>query len=64
MQSFLFYFISYLKGAREGDDVVVDANTVKVGKTLAFLECELRHKSDNSVIAKGTQTKYVAVPTK
>uniref|UniRef100_A0A0K8TRV6 Thioesterase domain-containing protein n=1 Tax=Tabanus bromius TaxID=304241 RepID=A0A0K8TRV6_TABBR len=52
--------VSYLKGAREGDEVVIDAKTVKAGRTLAFIECEMRHKKDNSVIAKGGQTKFVA----
>lgn len=48
-----------MKGAKEGDDVIVDARTVRAGRNLAYLECELRHKSDGSIIAKGTQTKYV-----
>lgn len=52
--------VSYVKGAREGDVVVIDASTVRAGKRLAFLECELRHKSDGSVIARGRQTKYLA----
>lgn len=51
--------ISYLKGAREGDEVLIEANTVKAGTNLAFLECILRHKKDNSVIARGSHTKYV-----
>jgi len=34
--------VSYLKGAREGEDIVVDAKTIKAGKTLAFLEVELK----------------------
>lgn len=53
-------FNSYLSGAREGDTVVVDAKAVKAGKTLAYLECELRHKNTGKIIAKGSQTKYVA----
>lgn len=48
-----------MKAARLGDVVVVDAKTIRAGKTLAYLECELRHKKDGSVIAKGTQTKYI-----
>uniref|UniRef100_A0A182JCU0 Thioesterase domain-containing protein n=1 Tax=Anopheles atroparvus TaxID=41427 RepID=A0A182JCU0_ANOAO len=51
--------VSYLKGARQGDEVVIDANTVRAGRNLAFLECELRHKKDNSVIAKASHTKYI-----
>lgn len=51
---------SYLKGAREGDTVVIDAKTIKTGKTLAYLECELRNKNTGHIIAKGSQTKYIA----
>ncbi|XP_055686980.1 acyl-coenzyme A thioesterase 13-like [Lutzomyia longipalpis] len=51
--------VSYLKGAREGDSVIVDATTIKAGRKMAFLECELKHKSDGSLIARGGQTKFV-----
>lgn len=51
--------VDYLKGAKEGDDILIDANLLKLGKKLAFLECVLKHKKDNSVIAKGSQVKYV-----
>ncbi|KAL5280954.1 ACOT13.2 family protein [Megaselia abdita] len=51
--------VSYLKSAKEGDTVIVDANTVRAGKNLAYIECELRHEKDGSVIAKGGQTKFV-----
>lgn len=54
------FYPSYLFGARIGDTVVVNAKTVKVGKTLANLECELRHKNSGKIIAKGTQTRYIA----
>lgn len=51
--------VSYLKGAKEGDQVLIEANTVRVGKTLAFIDCVLKLKENNAVIAKGTHTKYV-----
>lgn len=53
-------YCSYLKGAREGDTVVIDATAVKTGKTLAYLECELRNKDTGQILAKGSQTKYIA----
>ncbi|CAD7080781.1 unnamed protein product [Hermetia illucens] len=53
--------VSYMKAARLGDEVIVDAKAIRAGKLLAYLECELRHKKDGSLIAKGTQTKYVGV---
>lgn len=38
---------------------MIDAQTVRAGRNLAYLECELRNKKDGSLIAKGSQTKYV-----
>lgn len=51
--------VSYLKNAVEGEDVIVEANTLKAGKNLAFIDCALTKKKDGSIIAKGGQTKYV-----
>lgn len=50
---------SYLKGAKEGDEVTIDARTVRAGKRLAFLECELKHKKDGSIIAKASHTLFI-----
>lgn len=50
--------VSYLKGAKEGDSVLADATTVRAGKNLAYIECELRHEHDGSIIAKGGQTLF------
>ncbi|XP_061393830.1 acyl-coenzyme A thioesterase 13-like [Musca vetustissima] len=51
--------VSYLKSAKEGEEIIVDAKTIKVGKKLAFLECVLKKKSDGSIVAKGGQTKFI-----
>ncbi|CAO1357020.1 unnamed protein product [Diamesa serratosioi] len=51
--------VSYLKGAKEGDDLYIEATTLKAGKTLAFLECEIKHKKDDSIVAKGAHTKFI-----
>lgn len=53
--------VSFLKGAKENDELVIEANTVKCGKTLAFLECEIRNKKCNSLIVKGSHTKFVGL---
>lgn len=50
--------VTFMKGARPGDEVLVDASPVRSGKNFAFMECELRHKRDNSIIARGTHTVY------
>lgn len=51
--------VSFLKGAKENDELIIEANTIKCGKTLAFLECEIRNKKCNSIIVKGSHTKFV-----
>lgn len=51
--------ITFLKGAKENDELVIDAKTIKCGKTLAFLECEIRNKKCNSLLVKGAHTKFV-----
>lgn len=45
-----------MKGAKEGDVVVVESRPIKQSGNMAFLECELRHKSDGAIIARGIQT--------
>lgn len=45
--------------ASEGDTIIVDANTIKAGKSMAFLDCVLRKKEDDTIVAKGTQTKFI-----
>lgn len=45
--------------AVEGDTIVIDAKTIKAGKTMVYLDCELRNKDSNVIIARGTQTKFI-----
>ncbi|CAH1381212.1 unnamed protein product [Tenebrio molitor] len=51
--------ISYLKGAKVGDEILIDANVVKTGKSLAFLEVEIRNKISGDILVKGTQTQFL-----
>ncbi|XP_017022938.1 acyl-coenzyme A thioesterase 13 [Drosophila kikkawai] len=51
--------VNFLKGAKLGDDIIIEANLAKAGKNLAVIDCTLKNKKDDSVIAKGTQLKYV-----
>lgn len=55
--------MSFLRPAKLGDQVVVDANLVRCGQRLAYIECELRHAGDGDgdpakekVIARSQQT--------
>ncbi|PSN33877.1 Acyl-coenzyme A thioesterase 13 [Blattella germanica] len=49
----------YLSAARNGETVVIDCNTLKAGKTLAFLEVEIKSKTTGKLIAKGSHTKFI-----
>ncbi|KRT81508.1 hypothetical protein AMK59_5515 [Oryctes borbonicus] len=51
--------INYLSGAKEGDTVEIFANTLKVGKSLAFLQVELKNKATGVLLAKGSHTKFL-----
>ena len=51
--------LSYLAAARVGEEVLVEARTVKRGRTLAFLECEVRKKETGAVVVRGSHTKFI-----
>ncbi|KAF2882248.1 hypothetical protein ILUMI_23916 [Ignelater luminosus] len=51
--------VSYLKGATMGDEIVIDAQTLRAGKTLAFLKCEIRNKETGDLLVTGSHTKYL-----
>ncbi|XP_065360257.1 acyl-coenzyme A thioesterase 13-like [Calliphora vicina] len=51
--------VSYVSAAKEGEEIIVDANTLKVGKKMAFIDCVLKKKSNDAIVAKGGQTKFV-----
>lgn len=48
-----------MKPVRVGEDIVIDADTLKVGKTLAFCSVDIKLKSTGSLVAQGKHTKYV-----
>ena len=50
--------ISYLRPAKPGQEIIINAEVVKMGKTLAFTSAELLHK-DGKLIAKGSHIKFV-----
>lgn len=55
----IFLYFSYLKGAVEGDEIIIETKTVKSGKTIAFLEALLSKKNSGEIIATGTHTKFI-----
>lgn len=42
-----------------GDEVYAEAGPIKIDRNLAYLKCELRHKMDDSIIARGIQTMLI-----
>lgn len=53
------FLFRYLASAKIGVPVIINAETIKLGKNLAFLKVSLTRKDDNVVIAQGTHTKFV-----
>ncbi|XP_050064023.1 acyl-coenzyme A thioesterase 13-like isoform X3 [Aphis gossypii] len=51
--------VSYLNSAKVGDRIVIDSETVKLGRNLAFLKVTLFRKDDNVILARGSHTKFV-----
>ncbi|XP_050306461.1 acyl-coenzyme A thioesterase 13-like [Anthonomus grandis grandis] len=52
----------YLKGAKIGDEIEISADTLKVGKTLAFLEVLIKEKKTGALLVKGSHTKFLISP--
>ncbi|KAG9295653.1 hypothetical protein G9A89_002971 [Geosiphon pyriformis] len=48
-------------GANLNEVLKIDAECVKVGKTLAFTTIDLRNKETGKLIAQGRHTKFVAI---
>ncbi|GMH45118.1 hypothetical protein BSKO_13075 [Bryopsis sp. KO-2023] len=52
-------WVTYLAAAKIGEDIEIHGRVVKVGKTLAYIEADLRRKSDGKRVAKGGQVKFI-----
>uniref|UniRef100_A0A183C4N2 4HBT domain-containing protein n=1 Tax=Globodera pallida TaxID=36090 RepID=A0A183C4N2_GLOPA len=55
----MFVSISYLLPAKIGEEVVVKAECLKVGRSIAFTETTFSRKSDGAVLAKGKHNIYM-----
>ena len=51
--------IDYMKAAKLGTEIIIDAQVKKRGKKLAFLDVEIRDKLNNDLLAKGSHTKFI-----
>ncbi|KAF5283956.1 hypothetical protein FQR65_LT13648 [Abscondita terminalis] len=52
-------YLAYLKPCKRGDEVEIVAETIKVGKKLAFTKCAVRHKERGDLVVFGYHTKYL-----
>jgi len=48
--------VSFLSGARVGDELVCEARTLRVGRAVAFAEAEVRRRGSDDLVAKGRFT--------
>ena len=51
--------LTYMKPAAVGEEITIEAKALRTGRTLAFLECEIKNKN-KVLLVKGSHTKYVA----
>jgi acyl-coenzyme A thioesterase 13 len=52
--------VSYLRPAKMGEAVIIDARVLKVGRTLAVVDVSLLREADGERLAAGRMTKYLA----
>lgn len=52
----------YIKAAKMGDQIEIFGNTVKMGKSLAFLEVLIKDKKTGTLLVKGSHTKFLLGP--
>lgn len=53
------YCCRYCQGAKIGEDILIEAKTLRAGKKLAFLEVEITNKETGNLLVKATHTKYL-----
>jgi len=48
--------VSFLSGARLGDELVCEGRVLRLGRSVAFAEAEVRRRGADDLVAKGTFT--------
>ena len=46
------------QAAKLGEEILIEAKTLKKGRTLAFLECEIKNQKGD-LLVKGAHTKFI-----
>jgi uncharacterized protein (TIGR00369 family) len=54
--------VSFISAARAGDEIVIEGRALRVGRSVAFAECEARRRGQDSLVAKGRFTFVVQQP--
>lgn len=54
-----YSFSRYMKAATSGQEIVINAETLRVGRNLAFLSVDITNKESGALIAQGSHTKYI-----
>lgn len=48
-----------MKAAKTGEEILINAETLRVGKTMAFLDVDIINKETGDLVAKGSHTKFI-----
>ncbi|XP_062083747.1 uncharacterized protein LOC133790224 [Humulus lupulus] len=56
--------VSYLDAAYAGEEIEVEARTLRMGKTMGVVSVEFRKKKSGKIVALGRHTKYLPVSSK
>ncbi|KAJ3619827.1 hypothetical protein MTP99_005481 [Tenebrio molitor] len=51
--------VSYVKGARKGEDVLVNASVRRIGKAIVFSEARITDKKTGDLLVEGLHTQYL-----
>jgi len=54
--------VSFLSGARSGEELQCEARTLRVGSAVAFAEAEVRRRGRDDLVAKGRFTYMILGP--
>lgn len=48
-----------MKSAQTGEEILINAETLKLGKSMAFLDVDVTNKETGALLAKGSHTKFI-----
>lgn len=51
--------VSYMSAVKPGQTIIIEAKTLKFGRSLAFLNVDILNKDTLKLVANGKHTKYI-----